>query len=346
MARPAVISLPGVRQQPTSLVAPLGTDWGGIDGLMRRQFEPVVAAPNPAAALPRERTWLRPTIAFSLLLPAAVFAASLGLRDLSTTDDTPAAAAKAASAATANAPAPASLAIQAETAKLQGLLNQFVAGSADSEQYGLVVMDLTNGAVASSAADTVMDSASLYKLFVAQRILAGVDAGTYSLSQSADDDLGHNISQCLNLMITVSDNNCGGALGNIIGWQNQNAALHSLGFAHTDLQTLQQTSASDVALWFEKLYRGQLLSPASTNLLLGLLKAQQVNNRLPAGLPAGTVIAHKTGDLYDAVHDAGIVYSGKTPYLVVIMSDHWRSVGNAPARFAQLSSQLYQQFNQ
>jgi beta-lactamase class A len=79
---------------------------------------------------------------------------------------------------------------------------------------------------------------------------------------------------------------------------------------------------------------------------MDLLKDQRVNNRLPQGLPGGTVIAHKTGDLDGVVHDAGIVYGPKTNYLVVVTSGPWNAPGNAPAMFADLSRQLWNYFEQ
>ena len=71
--------------------------------------------------------------------------------------------------------------------------------------------------------------------------------------------------------------------------------------------------------------------------LLALLKNQRINNRLPVGLPAGPVIAHKTGDLDDALHDAGLVYGPKTTSVAVMMSPSWNSPCHAPPIFANLS---------
>ncbi len=76
------------------------------------------------------------------------------------------------------------------------------------------------------------------------------------------------------------------------------------------------------------------------------MKDQRINNRLPAGLPAGTSIAHKTGDLDGYVHDAGIVYGPKTDYLIVMTSGPWPGVGNAPAVFADFSSKVFAHLNQ
>ena len=225
---------------------------------------------------------------------------------------------------------------------LQQLLNTFAA--ANTGKFDIVVKDMTTGETASVNPDRPIASASLYKLFVAQRIYQQIDLGQLTYGKAAGGDTGRTIDECLTVMITVSDNDCGRALGTILGWGSQDQALAIEGYKQTTLADSQQTSAADVATLFTRLYSGTLVSGSSTEKFLGLLKDQRVNNRLPVGLPAGTVIAHKTGDLDGVVHDAGIVYGPKTNYLVVATSGPWASPGNAPAQFADLSKQLWNYF--
>lgn len=234
-------------------------------------------------------------------------------------------------------------AITVTSAQIQSVLNGFAA-SAGQPVYA-VVKDLKTGQLASVAPDQTITSASLYKLFVAQGIYSLIDAGKLSLG-SAVPGTGSNISDCLNAMITVSDNTCGEAMEGMLGASHYNQTLAQYGFSHTQFTYPTVTSAGDVGLLLERLYSGTLLSPNSTDQFTNLLKSQRVNNRLPQGLPAGTTIAHKTGDVLGFVHDAGIVYGPKTDYLVVIMTGPWPNPGVAPAKFADVSSQLYQLFNQ
>ncbi len=260
------------------------------------------------------------------------------------------AAAPVAAAAAPTTPTPTSAetaaaqALSAETTALQSLVSQFAAG-AGAPTY-IVVKDLKTGATTSNAADQTLTSASLYKLFVAHGIYTLIDNGKLSLSSSVPGT-GSNVEQCLTAMITVSDNNCGEALQTMLGIGKYDATMHQYGFTHTAFgPSPNQTSAGDVALLLERLYNGTLLGPTSTQHFVGLLKSQRINNRLPQGLPAGTVIAHKTGDLYGYLHDAGIVYGSKTDYLVVMMSGQWNNTGIGVSKFAELSSKLYGQLEQ
>jgi beta-lactamase class A len=225
---------------------------------------------------------------------------------------------------------------------VQQVVNQFVA--ANPGNWGIVVKDLSNGATATYQPTAQMESASLYKLFVARYIYQRIDLGQLSYTDPAGGGSGRDIQGCLTIMINISDNTCGRALGAILGWGDENQALQQEGYTQTDLATPQQTDAQDVGTLLERLYDGTLVSADSSKRFMDLLKDQQVNNRLPVGLPAGTIIAHKTGDLDGFTHDAGIVYGPKTNYLIVVMSGPWDEPGNAPAMFANLSQHVWNYF--
>jgi beta-lactamase class A len=282
------------------------------------------------------------------LIALAFFASSVAVRVIATPRMTTAHAESVADAGksiTVAKPAPARSTAQ-EQASMQVLLNQFIATYQTDGTYNIVIKDLKTGAEATIDPDKSYESASLYKLFVADQIYHMIDTDSLSYTAQAGGGSNNTIQGCLNLMITISDNTCGQALGGILGWGSENPALAAEGFTETDLTTPQQTSARDVGLLFEDLYNGTLNSSASNAAFLALLKNQEVNDRLPAGLPAGTVIAHKTGNLDDVVHDAGIVYGPKTNYLVVVMSGGWNEPDNAPNQFSALSGQLWQYFEQ
>jgi len=52
--------------------------------------------------------------------------------------------------------------------------------------------------------------------------------------------------------------------------------------------------------------------------MLEILKRQRFNAGIPAGLPPGTPVAHKTGTITKIHHDAGIVYAAR-PYVLVVL---------------------------
>ena len=226
---------------------------------------------------------------------------------------------------------------------LQQTIEDFAASQ--NGTYGIYVESLSEGVAAIHNADTQMYSASLYKLFAAQLVYERVDSGQWSLSQYMLD--GANLEQCLEKMITVSDNDCGVAIIKKLGYSNINAeAMKALGYPSTDLSgTYTKSSAQDVAKLLEDLYDGELLTESSSQAFLDLLAAQKINDRLPQGLPDGVQILHKTGDLEGYVHDAGIVRSVDGPnYIIVVMSGPDPTIPNYAGRYvniAELSESVY-----
>ena len=87
-----------------------------------------------------------------------------------------------------------------------------------------------------------------------------------------------------------------------------------------------------------------VVSPAASDEMIAMLKQQHFNEGLPAQLPAGVSVAHKTGWNEKLYHDAGIVYPpGHTPYVVVIMTAGLPEQTEAPALVAALSREIYRQ---
>src|SRR4051794_27714713 len=175
-----------------------------------------------------------------------------------------------------------------EQARLSQAIDKFT--DAHVVPFSIVAVDLATGAAAEHLADRQVLSASLYKLFVARELLRRIFDGTLSRDAPANDGGGNTVGACLRLMIVISDNRCGVAGLNIVGYGAQDAALAQAGFPGTRLASPQRTTARDVAKFFEETRNGTLLpgpkGAAAAAELYGLLNAQQVNDRLPTGLPA------------------------------------------------------------
>ncbi len=140
------------------------------------------------------------------------------------------------------------------------------------------------------------------------------------------DSEGHTVDACITAMIVVSDNACGEAGLSRVGYGALDASIHAAGYGSTSLATPQRTTAADVALFLERARAGSVVGDghaAASAKLYALLARQQVNDRLPTGLPPGTPIAHKTGDRYDWAHDAGVITTPKGDVLLAVLSGPW-----------------------
>jgi beta-lactamase class A len=82
------------------------------------------------------------------------------------------------------------------------------------------------------------------------------------------------------------------------------------------------TTARDLGTLLLALAGGRALRSGTTTELLGILEAQEYNDGIPAGLPQGTRVAHKTGWITATWHDAALVYPAgdARPYALVILS--------------------------
>ena len=55
--------------------------------------------------------------------------------------------------------------------------------------------------------------------------------------------------------------------------------------------------------------------------MLQILGAQAYNDEIPAGLPPGTKVAHKTGWITATLHDAALVFpASRPPFVLVVLT--------------------------
>jgi len=168
-----------------------------------------------------------------------------------------------------------------------------------------------------------------------------VDGSAYSLNAADDSDslvygwIGSKVSihDLLEHMITRSSNLATNTLIAIVGAPAANATAHALGAK--DIQVLRgvedgkayaaalnnTTTARDLAALMAAIETGKAASRASTDSMRAILSRQEFNDEIPAGLPSGTRVAHKTGQITGHLHDAAIVYpQARGPYVLVVLT--------------------------
>ena len=81
------------------------------------------------------------------------------------------------------------------------------------------------------------------------------------------------------------------------------------------------TTAYDLMLIFKALGERRVISPEASDRMIDILLGQEHNDGIPAGLPRGTRVAHKTGWITGISHDAGLVFRPDgTSYVLVILT--------------------------
>lgn len=163
------------------------------------------------------------------------------------------------------------------------------------------------------------------------------------------------VRELLERMIERSSNLATNALIAIVGASNANATAHALG-ARTinvrrgveDIKAFRAglnntTSAADLAALMLAIERNQAASPRSCAAMRQILLAQEFSEEIPAGLPRGIPVAHKTGWIQGILHDAAIVYPpGRSPYVLVVLTGNIPQEEVARSLIADLSRIVWQ----
>lgn len=103
------------------------------------------------------------------------------------------------------------------------------------------------------------------------------------------------------------------------------------------------TTAYDLMLVFRAIAEAKVADRAGCEKMIEILAAQHFNQGLPAGLPAGIRVAHKTGEITRHNHDAGIVYPpGRRPYVVVVLTRGIAERERSDRLIADISRLVYQ----
>jgi beta-lactamase class A len=178
-------------------------------------------------------------------------------------------------------------------------------------------------------------------LLMVNQFASIVDGSPYSLEVGSDSDstLYRRIGQrvrvdtLLRLMITRSSNFATNTLITLVGADAVTRSMRSLGAQR--IQVLRgvedgkafekgmnnTTTARDLAIILRAIEEGKAASLAATREMLAILLAQEFNEKIPAGLPPGTRVAHKTGEITAVSHDAAIIYpKGRKPYVLDVLT--------------------------
>ena len=81
------------------------------------------------------------------------------------------------------------------------------------------------------------------------------------------------------------------------------------------------TTSRGFAKVLEAIARCSITTRESCDAMMEILSAQEFNEMIPAGLPTGTRVAHKTGWITGIQHDGGIIFPpAREPYVLVVLT--------------------------
>jgi beta-lactamase class A len=187
-----------------------------------------------------------------------------------------------------------------------------------------------------------------------------VDGSPYALDPADDSEADlyravggtRTLAQLSELMITVSSNLAANLLIARLGVENIRRGVHAL--RADGMKVLRgvedpkafraglnnTTTARALERLMGAIARGEAVDAASSGAMREILERQTFNDGIPAGLPAGTRVAHKTGEITAIQHDAAIVYAPR-PFVLVILTRGISERKESCALIATISRQLY-----
>jgi beta-lactamase class A len=142
------------------------------------------------------------------------------------------------------------------------------------------------------------------------------------------------VSELAEQMITSSSNLATNLLLDLVGLEVVQRALEEYGLEGIDLRRgVEDEAAFEHGINNRVTARGlvgllrligeeRAFSPALSRQMLDILHRQQFRSGIPAGVPRGTRVANKTGDISTVAHDAGLVYlPDRKPYAIAVLTE-------------------------
>ncbi len=104
------------------------------------------------------------------------------------------------------------------------------------------------------------------------------------------------------------------------------------------------TTARDLLILLRLMAERHAISQESSDEMVKIMLDQQFNEGIPAGLPKEARVAHKTGSITKANHDAAIIYlPNRKPYVLVVLTRGIEDEKRAHKLIADVSRAFYEE---
>ncbi len=219
------------------------------------------------------------------------------------------------------------------------------------QEAGIVIIDLPSDNKIAINDSQLFPSASMVKIPVMASCIYAASQGKMDLNQNIElktrfkvsgsgilknyaNETKFTINKIIEIMIAYSDNTATNMLINYVGFDTFNEYFKKLGLKNTNLSRKMMdfksrkegienyTTAGDLVYLLQEIYSNKFINEECSKKCLEILKKQKIRDRIPAKLPAGIVVAHKTG-LEDGIcHDAGIVFTPAGDFIICVLTKH------------------------
>ncbi|MES2179287.1 MAG: serine hydrolase [Gemmatimonadota bacterium] len=200
------------------------------------------------------------------------------------------------------------------------------------------------------------------RVHVRNRFLSAFDGSPYRvrLDRDANPEVHREVGRTLRVMelmdamITTSSNLATNLLLDLVGLDVLQRTIDAFGLEGIDLRRgvedelafehgiNNRVTARGLASLLTLIGEERAFTPALSRQMLDVLHAQQFKSGIPAGLPRGARVAHKTGEISTIAHDAGLVYlPDRRPYALTVLTEWEPAIGGRSAAIAAASYLAY-----
>ncbi|MBN2058032.1 MAG: serine hydrolase [Candidatus Saganbacteria bacterium] len=255
--------------------------------------------------------------------------------------------------------------------KLDKELHQLI--SAYPNQVGICFIDLESGRELQINGRWKFPAASIAKLPVMATVYHLSEINALDLDETIElqdeDKVGgsgllrwirtkrqYRLRDLARLMIVSSDNTASHMLVKRVGLENINAYMNNglslCSISITDPTMLLEptseaantASPADTAYLLARIQDGPTFSSEARAEMLGYLKQQRYRWGLRRGLPAGTMVADKTGNHNKVMNNAGIIYSPAGDYILSVFTFGLEDKNAAQDLIRDISQLVYKIF--
>lgn len=218
--------------------------------------------------------------------------------------------------------------------------------------YSFYFEEINSGYLYGLNENKEMVSAGCIKLPLAMSLLKEVENGKIDLQSKINIEAGdkihgsngiihefsgkeYSVFDLLIAMLIQSDNTAANKIIDILSFRRIGELFKDMGLKNTNLKrvttdvNLEQdelentTSSFDLSKCFKLLYLKQYLNEENSNLIINILKKQQVKNKIPFYIPRQIQadIANKGGSLENIENDTAIIMIPKGKFLFTVMAN-------------------------
>lgn len=151
----------------------------------------------------------------------------------------------------------------------------------------------------------------------------------------------YTVSELAHFMVNRSDNTSFQVFVRLFGEKTVADNLYEWGFQVSDI-VKNVTTPKEMVRMFDLMYNAKIIKGDLNSEMLDLMVKTNEEDRIPAGVPEGVRVIHKTGNAVGGSQDSGVVELEDRPYAIAILTDNVNNEKRLEELEAEISRVVYE----